>query len=209
MFYILYQVTNNLNGKIYVGVHKTRDMNDGYMGSGKVIARAIKKYGIENFTKVILEQFEDATAMYAREKEVVTEEFLLREDVYNLRRGGSGGFDFINKHEMGIPHITIETAKEYSIRGAAVLKIKKQDPEFYAKHLEACRKGGRNSPRFIKHSKSSIEKIKIACQGKQVGDKNSQFGKMWITNEITSIKILKSDIIPVGWRKGRVMNMEG
>lgn len=95
-YYILYQITNNLNGKIYVGVHKTNNLDDGYMGSGKVIRSAIAKYGIENFTKDILEQFEDAAAMYAREKEVVTDEFLLREDTYNLRRGGTGGFDYLN-----------------------------------------------------------------------------------------------------------------
>ena len=97
MFYILYEIRNNLNGKIYVGVHKTKDINDGYMGSGKVIRSAIAKHGITNFTKVVLEQFENAAAMYAREKEVVTDEFLLREDTYNLRRGGTGGFDYINK----------------------------------------------------------------------------------------------------------------
>jgi dissimilatory sulfite reductase (desulfoviridin) alpha/beta subunit len=91
MFYYLYQITNNLNGKIYVGVHKTKDMNDGYMGSGKIIRSAITKHGISNFSKVILETFENAEAMYAREKEVVNEEFLLREDTYNIRRGGTGG----------------------------------------------------------------------------------------------------------------------
>jgi len=67
------------------------------MGSGKVIRAAIAKHGAHNFEKVILETFETSEAMYAREKEVVNEEFLLREDVYNLRRGGSGGFDFLNK----------------------------------------------------------------------------------------------------------------
>lgn len=99
-FYILYRVTNNLNGKIYVGVHKTKNLDDGYMGSGKVINAAIAKYGIENFTRVILEQFENSTAMYTREKEVVTDEFLAREDTYNLRRGGHGGFDYINSKPM-------------------------------------------------------------------------------------------------------------
>lgn len=98
MNYYLYKITNQVNGKIYVGVHKTRDMNDGYMGSGKVILAAIKKHGIENFKKDILETFADAKSMYAREKEVVTEEFLSRKDVYNLRRGGFGGFDWLNKH---------------------------------------------------------------------------------------------------------------
>ena len=96
MFYYLYQITNLVNNKIYVGVHKTLEMADGYMGSGKVITRAIEKHGINNFRKVILETFDSDKEMYAREKEVVTEEFLSREDVYNLRRGGTGGFDYIN-----------------------------------------------------------------------------------------------------------------
>ncbi len=43
MFYYLYEVRNNINGKIYVGVHKTRDLNDGYMGSGKVLNRSMGK----------------------------------------------------------------------------------------------------------------------------------------------------------------------
>lgn len=92
MFYYLYEIRNNLNGKIYVGVHQTKDMDDGYMGSGKVILASIKKYGIENFTKMILETFDCSESMYAAEKKVVTEQFLLRKDVYNLRCGGNGGF---------------------------------------------------------------------------------------------------------------------
>ena len=99
-YFYLYQITNLVNGKIYVGVHKTSSMEDGYMGSGTVILRAYEKYGINNFTKVILETFDNSESMFAREKEVVTDEFLLREDTYNLRRGGFGGFDYINKSGM-------------------------------------------------------------------------------------------------------------
>lgn len=50
----VYKTTNVLNGKIYIGVHSTDDLNDGYMGSGKAISTAIKKYGEENFTTEIL-----------------------------------------------------------------------------------------------------------------------------------------------------------
>lgn len=96
MHYYLYEIKNNINGKIYIGVHKTKSIDDGYMGSGKVILNAIEKNGIKNFTKTILETFDSEEQMYLREKEIVNDDFLKRKDVYNLRRGGSGGFDFIN-----------------------------------------------------------------------------------------------------------------
>lgn len=97
MHYYLYEVKNKVNGKIYVGVHKTDNLEDGYLGSGKTILEAIKKYGVENFEKKILEVFPDAESMFHKEAEIVNAEFLARDDVYNLRRGGLGGFDWINK----------------------------------------------------------------------------------------------------------------
>lgn len=100
-YHMLYKTTNLVNGKIYIGVHKTEDINDPYMGSGKRLLLAIEKYGVKNFEKTILEYFDDAESMYAREKEIVNKEFLCREDVYNLKVGGEGGFDWINDSGNG------------------------------------------------------------------------------------------------------------
>lgn len=217
MFYYLYQITNNLNGKIYVGVHKTSKMDDGYMGSGKVIKRAIEKHGIDNFTKVILETFDNAEDMYAREKEVVTEEFLNREDVYNLRRGGHGGFEYINKKGL---NVDIESQKQINFYLKEEWQQKKLNGfnSYFSKFsyedvsIEMKRravlsyKNGRKSSfkELNKTKEFQLKRIKKFVDiGHAQGEKNSQYGTMWITNEIENKKIRKDETIPDGWRKGR------
>ncbi len=63
MHYTVYKTTNKINGKCYIGTHKTKDLNDGYMGSGTLLKRAIAKYGVEQFTKEILFDFDNPAAM--------------------------------------------------------------------------------------------------------------------------------------------------
>jgi dissimilatory sulfite reductase (desulfoviridin) alpha/beta subunit len=63
MFYTIYKTTNLVNGKIYIGKHQTKDPHDNYLGSGKQLGYAIKKYGIENFKKEILFVFDNEAEM--------------------------------------------------------------------------------------------------------------------------------------------------
>lgn len=91
MFYI-YRITNLINGKTYIGQHKYKDLNDTYMGSGKYIKLAFKKYGIENFKKEILifniSKKEQANIL---EKTFITaeREKVGIENCYNIADGGN------------------------------------------------------------------------------------------------------------------------
>lgn len=87
-YHYLYQITNIANGKIYVGIHSTTNLNDGYSGSGKVIIRAIEKSGEENFIKEIKCFYKNREELAKAENEIVNEEFIKDENTYNLVIGG-------------------------------------------------------------------------------------------------------------------------
>lgn len=94
IYHYIYQITNNLNGHIYVGVRKSKvapEDDIGYMGSGDAIKAAILKYGSANFQKTILSLHDSWAAALAEEALIVNAEFAIREDTYNLTLGGFGG----------------------------------------------------------------------------------------------------------------------
>ena len=90
-YYGLYKITNLVNGKMYIGQHVTSNLDDGYMGSGKLIKRAINKYGVENFRKEWLGFYEDADELDYMERVFVDETWVSRSDTYNLSIGGYSG----------------------------------------------------------------------------------------------------------------------
>lgn len=87
--YLVYQITNLINEKIYVGIHITENVEDGYMGSGTALKKAYKKYGLDNFKREILFDFDNPEEMVAKESELVDRKFIARKDVYNISLGGS------------------------------------------------------------------------------------------------------------------------
>jgi hypothetical protein len=204
MFYTVYKITNKLDEKIYIGKHQTKDLNDGYVGSGKRLLYAIEKYGIENFEKEILFQFDNEDDMNAKESELVTEEFCLREDTYNLCPGGKGGFGYINKNGLTPVNDGSERhrarMRRAGLNNIGKLQEKFKDPVFYEAWKLSL--NGRPPTRGTTGKKFSEDtKKKMSESGKGKG--NSQFGTMWITNGSNSKKIKKEADIPEGWSKGR------
>lgn len=202
MFYTIYQITNNVNGKIYIGKHQTKDFNDGYMGSGKHLRRAIAKYGIENFKKEILFQFDNENEMNAKEAELVTEEFCLREDTYNLCPGGKGGWGYINQSKD--PKYTKqrhENAKKIP-KESKVLAGKRTG----SKNLKDAHIKGKikyNNMLGKNHTEETKRKIGNSNSIRQSANNNSQYGTIWISNGVEAKKIKKEECIPEGWHKGR------
>jgi len=87
-----------LNQKFYIGKHQCKNLNDGYLGSGIALVKAIKKYGKANFTREILFVFSTEEEMNAKEKELVTEALVADPNCYNLTLGGEGGPVFKGRH---------------------------------------------------------------------------------------------------------------
>ena len=88
----IYKTTCNVTGKWYVGMHSTSNLEDGYIGSGLRLRRSIRKYGVDNHTKEILEYCNSREELVLREIEIVNSELVSDENCMNLKCGGSGGF---------------------------------------------------------------------------------------------------------------------
>jgi hypothetical protein len=88
MHYLIYETTNVVNGKKYRGYHATQDLEDGYIGSGSALSKAVEKHGKEKFVREILEFCSSPEEMVEREKFYVDEEWVKRRDTYNLQVGG-------------------------------------------------------------------------------------------------------------------------
>lgn len=200
LFFTIYKITNKVNGKIYIGKHQTKRLDDNYFGSGIQVRSAIKKYGRENFEKEILHIFDNEQDMNSKEIELVSEEFCDRKDNYNLCPGGNGGWTYANKLGLSVPIQNQNVDKEKLGKAVSLGLQNRKAAGFKLGNLATLRKdaflGKTHSDEWKKnHSEFMKESAK--------GEKNSQFGSRWITNGLENRKI-KVDIMPEGWYYGRI-----
>ena len=91
MFHFVYVTTNLVNGKQYVGDHSTNNLNDGYLGSGTLLKKAIKKYGKDNFLCEIKEFFDSKEGAFFAQHSLIDENKSLVPNGYNLSPTGGIG----------------------------------------------------------------------------------------------------------------------
>ena len=210
MFYLVYKITNLKNLKFYIGCHKTSDINDNYMGSGKLIKVAILKYGIKNFRKDILFVFDNPNEMFTKEIELINS----LKPQYNLHKGGNGGWTYFNS--LGLT----ETQKNIRSKNGKIgfsiandrLKDKLKDKDFRDQWIKNIKIGLKNSKSKNKSSgmlnKKHSDETKFKMSISHSGKFNSNYGKKWIYNEEIkkSVSVTKTEIdkyISSGWKIGR------
>jgi len=135
-FHYLYKITNNINGKYYIGRHSTDNLADNYFGSGVGIRNAINKYGISNFSKEILHFCETTEELWELERKVVDASVVYDKKSYNMGFGGSSHLKElkVNDHEAFINH----QSKAGKKGGRAI--VEKYGKEWHAKGGAASRK---------------------------------------------------------------------
>ena len=146
----VYKITNCINGKIYVGIHKHcgPEIDFRYWAGGIMINRALEKYGKNNFQRDIIEW------CYSKEELNNKEEYWIKkldccnpEVGYNIAAGGShnGGNQFGHKtaeqtrQKISLANkgrkVSIEARRNLSISHTGL----KQSKETIAKRLEKTR----------------------------------------------------------------------
>ena len=191
--HFIYKTTNLINGRYYIGMHSTNNLKDGYMGSGKQLRAAIKKYGEENFQVEILEYLPDRSSLALREKEIVNEDLVKDTKCMNLREGGNGGNGGVGG----------ESLKQRLCTDSLFLEEHKQRSSKTMSRLHREGKITIPSRKDKRHSIETKKKMSRSKKGKCIGTDNSQYGTCWITNGQQNKKIKNPETIPTGWEFGR------
>jgi group I intron endonuclease len=141
----IYEVTNLVNGKTYIGQHITDNLEDGYLGSGKALKAAIKKYGRDNFRKEVLVFANGPTSLNFLERCMVPLWWAELPTNYNLVEGGGNG-----------ARMTAEARKKISIGR----KGKKFGPMPEAQRLAmSARMKGKQPPHLAKLVKENHPRL--------------------------------------------------
>ena len=200
----LYIKTHNVTGLKYFGKTCQKDPFK-YKGSGTRWLNHVRIHGLD-ITTEILGLFLDET-----ECKRVALEFSIQNNIVdseewaNLQPETLIGcpFDFVTYLESRKNDLEFVQQRSESLSRAMRDKHKRGVYKYWTmeRQLEVSRLALTEASRAKR-----LESFKEI--GHQQGEKNSQFGTMWITDGLKSTRISKEDTIPEGWRKGRIIKQK-
>ena len=146
--YFVYLTTNLINNHKYIGYHYGFE-NDNYLGSGKILNIAIKKYGRENFKREILQVYPDEITAKQGEKDWIKKYNAINSsEFYNIAEGGEGNSKVLIQWMLEHPEegqkfkeLAWEASKKWQENNPEkvkinILKAQKASQEWYQKHPE-------------------------------------------------------------------------
>jgi hypothetical protein len=215
MKFLIYKITNKINNKIYIGIHQTDNVNDNYMGSGKLIKAAIKKYGKSSFNKDIIFIFDTLDQAIEKEKEIICEDFIAREDTYNIALGGSlggskiNGLSFLGKNHSAVTKDKISKSllgmRHISDEGIKKIIHNNKTNEIRKEKIQKALKGKKKTEDHKKKISDSLLKRNFSSIPRNYKRKYKQ---IWITDGIKNTRIPENSAIPEGWAQGRIIFRE-
>lgn len=207
--FILYKTTNVINRKIYVGVHKQKsDFKpyefDGYLGSGKLLQLAIKKYGKENFIRETIDTFASREDAENAEKHLVNKNFLQEDNVYNVTEGG-GSPPYNPTLWLGKTHSEQSKLKISSNRKgkASGLEHWTKNPDMKESYLKMIAINSTNATESNKKIKKALGHKKTILVKMHLSEVNKKL--RWYKNLETNQCIFARDC-PIGFIPGRILH---
>jgi hypothetical protein len=139
--------------------------------------------------------------MNSLEQSIVTEEFCLRKDTYNLCVGGKGGFSYVNRNRLNNNNKDLAALGQLS----SMRNKGRKRPEFSEVLRNQHRNGSRPKVQSDGSGNSDEARAKKSASMKaKYADGNCHTGSFWVTDGEQNKKIKDVDSIPKGWYKGRV-----
>lgn len=205
----LYETTNLVNNKKYIGVHKSKKFDSNYKGSGVYLQKAIKKYGFKNFKTRIIKWCYSKEELFNLERDYIEKHDCVKSSqYYNIADGGKGGCMYNNfskeKYDETIKKISNSKKNRPRTEKEQEVLDEMHKNRIGCKMSEESKEKSRQSNLGQKRSAECRQHLKenhCRCDGKynsfygkkhtkesrkKISKNNAkaQKGKIWITNKI-------------------------
>lgn len=229
MYGYVYLTTNKINGKKYIGQHASSEFDKSYIGSGKLILQAIKKYGKSNFECVILEECNTQDELDERERYYIEQSNAYsNDDYYNIALGGKccqleyqteetkakiskANSGKVRTEEVKQHMREVCSGSRWMNNGVEQSYVLKEDVQNYLDNgYEFGMLPGRKSSPATEERKQKISNaLKNKPKSEEHAEKHKQALKAkkyhWFTNGSENLLISEYDEVPQGFYRGKVV----